>query len=145
MSVQYANLLLFWFFFPFCMTILFILFVRKDKNSNFHPIVSIKCYNLLFIFLGFCFGSSQVKEKVAAKFLDVSFSQLFIPCIISFNFLCSFSFQLMGDISHCSTFCLFHNLVVRRAPVILTHSVFPELAAQALWSLIVLSNSVTMK
>lgn len=70
-SFQYPNRLFkhaVGVFFPIYMTILFILSVCKDKNSNFHLIVSIKCYNFLFIFPGFCFWSLQYRENVAAKF-----------------------------------------------------------------------------
>lgn len=91
-SIQtiFSNMLLFGFVFPIYITILFILSVCKDYISNFY-FVSLKCYNLQFIFPGFCFLNLPGQRKCSCKILDVSVSQLYLPCIISFNCLCSFS------------------------------------------------------
>lgn len=73
-SFQYPDRLLkhavgfLFLFFSIYMTILLILSVLKDKNSNFCLIVSINCYNLLFIFPGFWFLCFQDRDNVAAKF-----------------------------------------------------------------------------
>lgn len=143
-SIQtvFSNILLvFLVFFPIYMTILLMLSVRKDKNSNFRLIVSIKCYNLLFIFPGFCSLSFQDRENVAAKsWMYHSHSS---PSLASSALTSCTPFQPIDNVSCHSTFCLCHNPVVRCAPVIVTHCVFPELTYRT--CSVVSVFSVTMK